>query len=213
MREWAGAQRPHCVKGRDPRTRASWRHFAVASCRGNRRRAVDRRLGKIDLRPCGRHSVHRQCAELPCCPSAAWYPPSYFSEDRRVPFLRCRRSFLCDSWDSLAQGHGLCLPLPRGKTFEKIFAERVRKLPGESHGHSVFAFFLARSFCTQKRTNFRVLCFSHGLSATSPTDIIFLFGTQLGLTVSREQIAWFTATCPVLFRRSTSSHRCSSWTR
>ena len=93
MREGAGAQRPHCAKGRDPRTPASWRHFAVASCRGNRRRALDRRMGKIDLRPCGRHSVHRQCAELPCCPSAAWYPPSYFSEDRRVPFLRCRRIF------------------------------------------------------------------------------------------------------------------------
>ena len=52
VRKGAGAQRPHCAKGRDPRTPASWRHFAVAGCRGNRRRAVDRRLGKIDLRPC-----------------------------------------------------------------------------------------------------------------------------------------------------------------
>ena len=51
----------------------------------------------------------------------------------------------------------------------------------ESHGHSVFAFFLrARS-----RTICRVLGFSHDLSATSPADSVLLFGTQLGLTVPR----------------------------
>ena len=142
MREGAGAQRPHCAKGRDPRTPASWRHFAVASCRGNRRRAVDRRLRKIDLRPCGRHSAHRQCAELRCCPSAAWYPPSYFSEDRRVPFLRCRRIFPL-SLEVIV----FVYPCREAK-LSIFFAEWNRRLPGESHGHSVFAFFPARSFCT-----------------------------------------------------------------
>ena len=61
VRKGAGAQRPHCPKGRDPRTLASWRHFAVASCRGNRKRAVASRLGKFDLRPYLLRSSSTKC--------------------------------------------------------------------------------------------------------------------------------------------------------
>ena len=50
-RTGTGAQRPHCPKGRaeNPGVVAP---FAVTGCRGNRRPAVVRRLGKFDLRPC-----------------------------------------------------------------------------------------------------------------------------------------------------------------
>ena len=129
-------------------------------------------------------------------------------------------SFLCDSWHSLARGHGLCLPLPRGKTLEIFFAERVRRVPGESHGHSVFTFFLRARFArknvlfseflvshtTSRRRLPQTLSYSSAHSSASPSPV----GTSF--LRRREQIAWFTATCPVLFRRSTSSHRCSSWT-
>ena len=44
-------------KGRDPRTPGVVAPLAAAGCRGNRRRVVDRWLGKIDLRPCLRSSL------------------------------------------------------------------------------------------------------------------------------------------------------------
>ena len=82
----AGAQRPYCAKGRDPRTPASWRHFAVAATASTQLTdGCGRSTYVLALFVCGHHSIHRQCAELPSCPSAAWCPPSYFSEDRRVP--------------------------------------------------------------------------------------------------------------------------------
>ena len=46
-----GPKTPLC-EGKGPENPGVVAPFAVAGCRGNRRRAVDRRLGKIDLRPC-----------------------------------------------------------------------------------------------------------------------------------------------------------------
>ena len=80
-------------------------------------------------------------------------------------------SFLCDSWRSLARGHGLCLPLPRGKTLEHFFAERVRRLPGESHGHSVFSFFL-RARSVRKNVLFSEFLVSHKTSRRRLTQTV-----------------------------------------
>ena len=46
-----GPKTPLC-KGKGPENPGVVAPFAVAGCRGNRRRAVVRRLGKLDLRPC-----------------------------------------------------------------------------------------------------------------------------------------------------------------
>ena len=111
-------------------------------------------------------------------------------------------------------------PCREAKLSKNVFAERVRRLPGESHGHSVFAFFLRARFVrknvlfseflvshtTSRRRLPQTLSYSSAHSSASPSPV----GTSF--LRRREQIAWFTATCPVLFRRSTSSHRCSSWT-
>ena len=84
-----GAQRPPCAKGRDPRTPASWRHLllrVVAATAGAQwTDGWGRSTYVLALFVCGRHSVHRQSAELPCCLSTTWYPPCCYSEDRRVP--------------------------------------------------------------------------------------------------------------------------------
>ena len=52
IRKGAGCQRPHCAKGRDPKTPASWRHLLLRVVAATAGRAVVRRLGKFDLRPC-----------------------------------------------------------------------------------------------------------------------------------------------------------------
>ena len=89
-----------------------------------------------------------------------------------------------DSWHSLARGHGLCPgPLPRGKTLEKKIAERVRRLLGESHGHSVFAFFL-HACSVRKNVLFSEFLVSHTTSRQRLTQTVsYHFSTQLGLTV------------------------------
>ena len=69
----------------------------------------------------------------------------------------------------------------------------------------LFSEFLV-SHTTSRRRLPQTLSYSSAHSSASPSPI----GTSF--LRRREQIAWFTATCPVLFRRSTSSHRCSSWT-
>ena len=89
VRKRAGPQRPHCAKGRDPRTPASWRHLLLrvvaATADAQWTDGWGRSTYVLALFVCSYHSVRRQCAELPRCPSAAWCPPSYLSEDRRVP--------------------------------------------------------------------------------------------------------------------------------
>ena len=76
-----------CTKGKGPENPGVVAPFAVAGCRGNRRRAVD----VLAFFVYGRHSVHRQSAELPCCPSATWYPPCFypvpFATAARIPLL------------------------------------------------------------------------------------------------------------------------------
>ena len=49
--ESAWAASTHC-EGKGPENPSVVAPLAAAGCRGNRRRVVDRRLGKIDLRPC-----------------------------------------------------------------------------------------------------------------------------------------------------------------
>ena len=52
VRKGAGAQRPHCTKGRGPENPGVVAPFAFAGLCGNRSRTVLRRLMKFDLRPC-----------------------------------------------------------------------------------------------------------------------------------------------------------------
>ena len=82
----------------------------------------------------------------------------------------------------------------------KNFAERVRRLPGESHRHSVFAFFLrARSVrknvlfseflvshTTSRRRLPQTVSYSSAHSSASPFPVGTLFLRR------REPIAWFT---------------------
>ena len=67
----------------------------------------------------------------------------------------------------------------------------------------LFSEFLV-SHTTSRRRLPQTVSYSSAHSSASP----FPVGTPF--LRRREQIAWFTATYPVLFRRPTSSHRCSS---
>ena len=90
-----GAQRPHCAKGRDPRTPASWRHLLlrVVAATASAQWSVGwgRSTYVLTFFVYGRHSAHRQRAEPPCCPSATWYPPCCdpvpFATAARIPLL------------------------------------------------------------------------------------------------------------------------------
>ena len=123
-------------------------------------------------------------------------------------------SFLCDCWHSLARGHGLCLLLPRGKTLEKMLrsgsADCRERATDTASSHFFCALVSVRknvlcseflvSHTTSRRRLPQTVSYSSAHSSASP----FPVGTPF--LRRREQIAWFTATCPVLFRRSTSSH-------
>ena len=129
-------------------------------------------------------------------------------------------SFLCDSWHSLARSHALCLPLPRGKTLEKKLRcgsadcrERATDKASSLFSCALVLYVktyyfqssrFSRTSSRRRLTQTSSYSSAHRSASSFPVGTLFLR--------RREQIAWFTATCPVLFRRSTSSHRCSSWT-
>ena len=86
-----------CEKERGPKgpTPASWRHLllrVVAATAGTQwTDGWGRSTYVLAFFVYGRHSVSRQSAELPCCPSATWYPPCCdpvpFATAARIPLL------------------------------------------------------------------------------------------------------------------------------
>ena len=85
IRKGAGAQRPHCAKGRDPRTPASWRHLLLRVVAAT---ACAQRSDVWEVRPMSLPSsstVFTVGAGLHWTASEMSYLQCYFSGERRDP--------------------------------------------------------------------------------------------------------------------------------
>ena len=115
VRKGVGAQRPHCAKGRNPRTPTSWRHFLLRVVAATAGAQWTDGWGSstyvLALFVCGRHSVHRQSAELPCCPSTTWYPhPAWICQRPKSSSGRYHIIFLETVYGCVVDGIQLRIP-------------------------------------------------------------------------------------------------------
>ena len=178
--------------------------FAVAGCRGNLRRGGPIRYDVVasyyfllyDMGGRRLSSWSCYCSPIDGARCRASLLSRFFA---LLPawFLRCRRIFpLCFLALLRSKSCSSSTTAERQNT-RKIFAEWVRGLPGESHGHSVFAFFLRARFVrknvpfseflvshtTSRRRLPQTLSYSSAHSSASPSPVRTSFLRR------REQIA------------------------